>query len=262
MTTELQDILAQYQSISLEEMGKIRLMNRLDTKYVTTTSALIPLLHLAAEKYQVQVVNEENLVEYQTTYLDTPDKAMYIAHHNGRKVREKIRVRTYISSHLTFLEVKNKDNHGRTDKKRTRIHTLTSIAQDGGDEFLQKYSWYNLNRLQPQMMNHFWRITLVDKARTERLTIDTELSFHNMQNEHSAGCGKMVIIELKRNGRNISAIEGMLHDLHVSPINVSKYCLGTVLTDSSIKHNRFKPVLMKINKIIQNDKDNGYGRVN
>ena len=32
---------------------------------------------------------------------------MYLAHHNGKKRREKIRVRTYEVSGISFLEVKN-----------------------------------------------------------------------------------------------------------------------------------------------------------
>ena len=51
-------------------------------------------------------------------YFDTDDYEMYRMHHAGRTVREKIRVRTYLDSLDTFLEVKNKNNHGRTKKKR------------------------------------------------------------------------------------------------------------------------------------------------
>ena len=56
---------------------------------------------------------------------------MYLAHQNGRVIREKIRVRTYVSSGLTFLEVKNKNNKGRTDKKRIRVQGVNSLRQDG-----------------------------------------------------------------------------------------------------------------------------------
>lgn len=41
---------------------------------------------------------------------------MYRMHHCGKKVREKIRVRTYLDTNDTFLEIKNKNNHGRTKK--------------------------------------------------------------------------------------------------------------------------------------------------
>ena len=104
---------------------------------------------------------------------------MYLAHQNGRVIREKIRVRTYVSSGLTFLEVKNKNNKGRTDKKRIRVQGVNSLRQDGGEEFLRNYAWYELSTLKLLLENHFHRITLVNKAMTERLTIDTGVHFRN-----------------------------------------------------------------------------------
>jgi hypothetical protein len=260
MEKEFIDILSQYRPISLEEMSGIRLMNRLDTKYVTTPDKLLLLLQRAVNSYKVQVVNDESLVEYRTVYLDTNEKAMYLAHHDGRKVREKIRVRTYVSSHLTFLEVKNKDNHGRTDKKRTRVSSIDTLSEDGGNDFLIKHSWYNLSQLTPQIMNNFKRITLVDNNKTERLTIDLNLDFYNVQNKHDVFCNQFVIIELKRDGRKESSIANMLHELHIKQMNISKYCIGLTLTEPMIKHNRFKPVLMKIDKITKEYNNNG--RVN
>ncbi|WP_374693471.1 VTC domain-containing protein [Bacteroides thetaiotaomicron] len=47
-------------------------------------------------------VNGECNIAYHTIYLDTPDRDMYVTHQNGRIVREKIRIRTYINSDLTF----------------------------------------------------------------------------------------------------------------------------------------------------------------
>ena len=100
--------LSAFSSISLEEMSTIRLMNRTDTKYIVSLSALMDVLQRASNCYRVQEVQGERNIAYHTTYLDTPDYAMYLAHQNGRVIREKIRVRTYVSSGLTFLEVKKK----------------------------------------------------------------------------------------------------------------------------------------------------------
>ena len=114
-TCNVTTALSAFSSISLEEMSTIRLMNRTDTKYIVSLSALMDVLQRASNCYRVQEVQGERNIVYHTTYLDTPDYAMYLAHQNGRVIREKIRVRTYVSSGLTFLEVKNKNNKGRTD---------------------------------------------------------------------------------------------------------------------------------------------------
>ena len=103
----IQQILNEYVSISLEEMSGIKLMNRTDTKFVTSQQVLKRVLFDAKHDYRVQAVNGEQNIAYHTVYLDTADRTMYMDHKNGRTVREKIRVSTYVSSGLTFLEIKN-----------------------------------------------------------------------------------------------------------------------------------------------------------
>ena len=41
----------------------------------------------------------------------------FLDHHNRRVNRNKIRFREYVGSNLTFLEVKTKNNKGKTIKK-------------------------------------------------------------------------------------------------------------------------------------------------
>lgn len=48
--------LSAFSSISLEEMSTIRLMNRTDTKYIVSLSALMDVLQRASNCYRVQEV--------------------------------------------------------------------------------------------------------------------------------------------------------------------------------------------------------------
>ena len=97
-------------------------MNMVDTKYVTAERMLALVLDRAeADGYRVLVTQTGRMCPYSTPYYDTPDLAMYTAHLNGVLRRRKVRTRTYLSSGQTFLEVKRKDNHGRTRKKRMEI---------------------------------------------------------------------------------------------------------------------------------------------
>lgn len=244
-------VLSAFSPISLEEMSTIRLMNRTDTKYIVSQSGLMDILQRANPYYRVQEVEGERDIAYHTTYLDTPDYAMYMAHQNGRVIREKIRVRTYVSSGLTFLEVKNKNNKGRTDKKRIRVQGVDTLHMDGGEEFLHNHAWYELSVLQFLLENHFHRITLVNKAMTERLTIDTDVRFRHLLTGREAKLDNLAIIELKRDGRTGSPISEILHELHVRPSGISKYCVGTALTAGGVKYNRFKPKLRLAQKIAQ-----------
>lgn len=234
--------------VTLEEMSGIRLMNRTDTKYLLPLETLAVLLHYAAADYRVQEVAGERNIVYHTVYLDTVDKAMYRAHQNGRAVREKIRVRTYVASQLTFLEVKNKNNKGRTDKRRIRITALDELSAEGVDDFLSLYAWYKLPQLSPQLENRFQRITLVNRAMTEQLTIDTDICFRNLVNGNYAALPRLAVVELKRDGRTSSPIRDILSRLHVHPAGFSKYCMGCVLTDENLKQNRFKPKVRKMRR--------------
>ena len=66
----------------------------------------------------MQEIDGQRLTAYDTLYYDTLDLQMYLRHHDRQLRRQKIRVRTYVDSQLTFLEVKNKSNKGRTLQAR------------------------------------------------------------------------------------------------------------------------------------------------
>ena len=70
------DLLKELKPITLDEMSSIKLMNRLDTKYVTTKAKLCQLLELVKGKYYVQETNGDLISPYRTTYFDTPDQEL------------------------------------------------------------------------------------------------------------------------------------------------------------------------------------------
>ena len=236
--------------ISLDEMKDIKLMNRIDKKYLATIDQLKQLLVLAQGKYMVQQIDGKRYNRYHTIYLDTPDEEMYTMHHNGRLVRQKVRVRTYVDSDDTFLEVKNKNNHGRTKKKRMSVGSVDTLVADGGDTLLAKYANYLLDDLVPKVENHFERITLVNMAKTERLTIDCHAKFHHCETDIHDTFDRLVIIELKRDGNVYSPVKSMLRELRIKPSGFSKYCIGSALTNPNLKRNRFKPRFAKIEKLL------------
>ena len=75
--------------------------------------------------YKVLEVNGERIQTYRSLYFDTEDRKFYIDHHNSRVNRNKIRFREYVSSGLTFLEVKLKNNKGKTIKKRIKVAAIS-----------------------------------------------------------------------------------------------------------------------------------------
>ena len=247
------DILSAFAPISLEQMSGVKLMNRTDTKFVTNRTKLYQLLKLAQQDYYIQEIDGERNLEYDTTYFDTRAFDMYNQHQWGHTNRQKIRFRTYCISGLQFMEVKTKNNHGRTKKKRIEVTDMHVLEKQKYD-FLSKHLRYGADTLQPALNNHFSRITLVNKGKTERLTIDSSLSFHNLQSNKSMDMGDLVIIELKRDGLVSSPVLDMLRQLRIHPHGFSKYCMGSALTNPQLPTNRFKRKLIEVRKIITADK--------
>jgi hypothetical protein len=147
------------------------------------------------------------------------------------------------------MEVKTKNNHGRTKKKRIEVGDM-DLGDTEEREFLARTLKYDVDTLIPHMHNYFRRITLVNKAKTERLTIDTSLQFHNVQTDTDRDMGPLVIIELKRDGLVFSPVLEMLRTLHIHPHGFSKYCMGAALTNDNLLVNRFKQKLRDVEKIV------------
>ena len=243
------ELINKFAPISLEQMSGVKLMNRTDTKFVTTTDRLRLLLQMACNDYYIQEIDGGRNLEYDTTYFDTTAFDMYNQHQWNHTNRQKIRFRTYCVSGLQFMEVKTKNNHGRTKKKRIEVTDMNLEEQEKCD-FLGKYLRYGVDTLQPALNNHFSRITLVNKAKTERLTIDSALRFHNIVSGVDKDMGDLVIIELKRDGLVYSPVLEMLRQLRIHPHGFSKYCMGSALTNPELRVNRFKRKLIEINKIL------------
>ena len=242
-------------SILLDEMDSIKLMNRTDTKYVTDEAVLEKVLEAAADHgYRALETEHVRISPYNSLYYDTPALKMFTDHATRRLVRQKVRTRVYLNSGANFLEIKRKDNHGRTKKKRMAIPPEDFDRIGTNPEacaFVAAHSAFTADSLQPRLETRFRRITLVNAAKTERLTLDTSLHFVNRVTGLQASLGPAVIIELKQDGRAPSEMKQILLDLRVKPLRVSKYCIGTTLTDPSARSNRFKLKIVRIEKIIK-----------
>lgn len=237
------------------------------------------MLRRAADDYSVQTIGGCRACRYHTLYYDTEDRRMYTLHHDRRLARQKIRTRTYVESGVSFVEVKNKTNKGRTEKRRMRIgaESFAAVTRDeAAAEFLRGAARYAPESITPALATEFERITLVNHARTERLTIDWNLRFTDVRarstderNRCAAGIDDgalsiaagdggvtasiagMVIVELKQDGMAaFSPMKRILGQLRIRPLKVSKYCIGTALAAPRVKSNRFKAKIRRIIKTI------------
>ena len=137
--------LSQMDPITLEQMSGIKLMNRIDTKYLVDVRRLPALLDKAKSDYFVQEIAGKRKAFYRTLYWDTADAQMYIIHHDRKLNRQKIRVREYVESNLTFLEIKNKSNKGRTKKIRISVPDENIKSHEDAVDFINKSAKYGID---------------------------------------------------------------------------------------------------------------------
>ena len=76
----INDILNEMTPISLDEMSAVKLMNRVDTKYVADDLTVAKLFSLIKDDYYVQEIDGKRVAEYDSIYYDTVDNHMYIIH--------------------------------------------------------------------------------------------------------------------------------------------------------------------------------------
>ena len=110
-----------FESITLSEMDNVKLMNRTDTKFAFSANYLPEILSRMRNFYKVLEIDNERVHSYRSLYYDTDDRKFYLDHHNQRVNRNKVRFREYVGSKLTYLEIKHKNNKGKTIKKRTKV---------------------------------------------------------------------------------------------------------------------------------------------
>lgn len=241
-------VIDRLKGISLSEMEGVKLMSRRDRKFCINSSFLCDILSVIENDYYVLEINGERNLPYSTTYYDTTDDNMYNNHHRGKKNRYKIRRRNYVSTDVSFLEIKFKSNKGRTIKTRQITDFNAPTFNEEEREFIQNKSPYQGEMLTKALENRFNRITLVSKNMNERCTIDSNLFF--LSNDVEAQLDELIIIEVKTEGRSRSVIIDALNKRRYRPTGFSKYCMGRSITDSSLKQNRFKAKHRRIERLI------------
>ena len=247
MPDKLLDILNKFSSVSLEDIENAKLMDRTDIKFTMALENIEPLLVQAFDKYNILEIDKKRIFTYRTTYFDTPDFAMYLAHHNNKLNRHKIRQREYLDSYTKYLEVKFKTNKDRTIKDRIKIKDDNPETDYKKEKFIRKKTNYLLSDIEQKIQNRFCRITLVHKQNKERITIDFNVNFTNFKDEISLE--HLVIVEVKQEKNSASDFMKLLHSSSILPFGISKYCLGVILFNQNIKYNRFKRNLIILNKI-------------
>jgi hypothetical protein len=249
MISEIITILDSFNSVRLAEMDKVKLMDRVDTKYLLPANRVPDLLMMMQGRYRVLEINNSRISSYETVYLDTPDYFFFNQHVTGRTGRIKVRFRNYKSTGSTFLEIKKKTKKNRTVKWRIENSLSDSICNEKAIEFINSHVQLSSEVLKPVLTNSFERVTFVGFNTLERITIDLNLSFSSSEG-NSIGLPLVAVVELKSEGlASRSPFSRLIKQLFSYPAGFSKYCIGcAMLYDLPLK-NTLKPNILLINRI-------------
>lgn len=242
-----QATLEAFRSHGLEDQTAAALMNRVDTKFLVPVESLAQCFGGLTGQYTALQSEGRRQMAYDTLYYDTADRQHYRDHHNGKLNRLKVRIRQYQDSGHAFLEIKRKNNKGRTIKDRRYL------GQERPGLLQLRYLMNDLlglpaTRMSPALFVQYHRATLMSYCACERVTVDTGLTFVSAIN----GCGQtlngLAVLELKAGSRGLeSPVFDRLKALGCRPVSFSKYCIGTALLEpEQVKTNRFKPVLSRL----------------
>jgi hypothetical protein len=242
--------LKQFDPISLDEMDNVKLLNRVDTKYIFCPNNVNELIESLQSSYRILEIKNNRLNHYQTLYFDTQNFQLYLDHHNDRVNRYKLRFRKYLDSNLCYLEIKFKNAKDRTDKRRTKKNEVEFQLSEPSVQYLQKHLKTSVPEFSPVLWNSFTRLTFVHKSRPERLTIDSGLEFKCYKSGNKIKLPGIIIAELKRDkASEYSDFAQIMRSSGLHQMSFSKYCMGVLLMNKELKYNRFKPQLLTLKKL-------------
>jgi len=265
MNDDFSAVLRTFSPISLQAMERVTLLDRVDRKYIVAIDDLLPLLSKGTSRYRILQEPggsgdgaECRAFTYENLYLDTPGFSMYFAHHNGRSVRHKVRLRRYMETGAAFAEVKKKEK-GRTVKTRLELEGSAFMLNEYLEparydrvigEFIQTHSPFAATELIPAAANSFTRFTLVGSDLDERVTVDTSIAFASPANLTVwVPLQETAVVEVKSAGSNRdSFLRSGLRLAGYRPQGMSKYCVGMALLYPDMKYNCFKPTFREITK--------------
>ncbi|MCX6274038.1 MAG: polyphosphate polymerase domain-containing protein [Bacteroidetes bacterium] len=244
-----ENILSDFEPISLKEMDSVKLQDRVDTKFMFRDILLPRIFQDMQKHYRILEVSGFRYSNYETLYYDTENFALYLQHHNGKQNRFKFRSRKYVESNLHFFEVKFKSNKGRTVKNRIKHHEIVKELEGKASEFLVETSGHDPSQYKARIWVNYRRHTFVSKTTQERLTIDTNLTY--LDDKSRKTYDGLVIAEVKQGSAlDKSPFIALMKKYHVRENSISKYCLGVISLHPEIKKNRFKPTLLYLNKLL------------
>ncbi len=248
-------LLASFERITIDELrnSDAQLLSRREKKFLMTFEQCVGLISGLTRSYRALDIEDSRVGRYETMYYDTESFMAYLQHHNGKANRFKLRFRHYCSTDETYLEVKERQNTGRTVKKRIETDGIPDLSAKGPKTFLDAAFPYDSGMFHPVLTTGYNRATLVSNNSQERITFDLCPSFCRDGTTYSYP--GVVVGEIKCN-RSFLKSPGLalLRKMGIRKTAFSKYCIGVSLLYAGQKQNRFKPLRLRLETLSRGGK--------
>lgn len=237
--------LADLEPVSLDELAATAaLLTRVDRKYLLTPDDLQRVLDRLPRDARALEIDGVRAVGYTSTYLDTPDLGAFHAAAHARRLRWKVRTRSYANGGH-YLEVKTR-RRAATVKERIPWRGTASLDAEGRgfiDGSLGA-SGVDLGEapLGATLVTAYRRSTLLLPRDGARATVDADLTCWQPSTGPVLTLGDRVILETK-SGSAPSELDRILWRLGLRPRRLSKYAVGLAALRPDLPHNRWHRVL-------------------
>lgn len=225
-------------AISLAELVDLAsLQVRFDRKYLVRADRFRELASRLGPQLAALELDGSRTFGYESVYFDTPALMTYHDHRSRRPDRFKLRTRSYLDSCSSMFEIKLSSPDGGTVKRR---HThpfparsrITSRARAVLADTLVAAGRQVPGRLAATCVTTYRRTTLVATDGSARLTCDHSLVFSD-GDRIAGGPPDHVLVEVKSASPE-TAIDRELAFLGVTPVSISKYCVGIALLNPGV----------------------------
>ncbi|MDX1562587.1 MAG: polyphosphate polymerase domain-containing protein [Gammaproteobacteria bacterium] len=247
-----QRVLAGFETVTLDQIADTALSDRIDTKFVMSQADVFAVLESLAADYRVLDIDGLRFTGYRTQYFDTEDFALFRRHHAAGSHRYKVRTRTYLNTQQSFIEVKSKTKADATVKVRQRIPAFQTEITGDSAAFVDEHFPPGSSVLRPALLNGFDRISLLGNGVPERLTIDLDIA--TSTNDTVVPLPNVAVAELKQQRRGGHRRESQflkhMRSMNIRATGFSKYCMCLLMTRRDLKHNRFKPQLRRLERLM------------
>lgn len=208
-------------TIELEESNNIKIFKRFETKYLIDNYNIKDIIDLLSNEYLMVVNGTQKVFGYHSLYFDTSNLMMWNDHELDKEFRQKIRIREYDNG-LKFLEIKEKNN-GQTIKTRIPVE---SYNLNDEINWISNNLKYDTKDLVKSLDVRYHRMAFIKKDKSERITIDFDIQYHNYLTNNDYNINKIMILEIKKPYIENNKIENVLNDKFIYKQKFSKYHEG------------------------------------